>query len=439
MALLHGGRRPSWSDVLLSFSPAWFTVCMGTGAMQQLLFNFPYPSTQSPQWMRNLGFCFWVLDVVLFGIFTVVLVARYMSYPKLMYKSISEFPTCSFLGAIPIAFDTIVEGVISYYGKHDSGKWAAFALFWVAVAMTITVSFGLLLYQMISSRRRRIEDVAGLWLMTAAPVVIVAALGSNMSTQFSEKVNVTVMLVSFLLWTCGLMLVHLVMMCYFWRLVAYGLPSEQLLPSSFLPMAPLSQGASGGLQLSIAFSTYLQSSDFTLTQSTPVQFPAVAVIAVAESVHWAGVLAALALLAYATFWLIEASLAMSYKRPRSFSIGMWSLTFPYASYTSAWALLAKDLRNHGMAGFAAANTVIASLVWLFCAGMTIRNTVFTGQLFIFVAAADGEASLQRRNGVESKRDTEQKETHLMDEMNGNAGGSRTPTQSEHGSGFKLDE
>lgn len=77
--------------------------------------------------------------------------------------------------------------------------------------------------------------------MTVVPVVIVASVGANMSTLFSSGVNVLVIVVSFLLWVCGLILVHFVLLCYFWRLVSYGLPSVQLLPSGFLPLAPLSE------------------------------------------------------------------------------------------------------------------------------------------------------------------------------------------------------
>ena len=61
---------------------------------------------------------------------------------------------------------------------------------------------------------------------------------------------------------------------------------------------------------------------------------------------------------------------------------MWSLTFPYASYTLAWIVLSKDLRDHGMAGFAAANTVVAAVIWLFCAGMTVWKALLTGAMFI---------------------------------------------------------
>lgn len=95
-------------DVLHTFTPAWFTVCMGTGAMQQVLVNFWYPwypifpQESSPQWMRNLGYCFWILDIVLFGLFTFVLFYQWIRIPGSLRKTILDFPSCSYLGAIPI-------------------------------------------------------------------------------------------------------------------------------------------------------------------------------------------------------------------------------------------------------------------------------------------------------------------------------------------------
>ena len=64
-----------WRERILTFNASWFIVPMGTGAHQlthsryyfilltvvpgavtQTLYNFPYPA----QWLRNLGYCFWV-------------------------------------------------------------------------------------------------------------------------------------------------------------------------------------------------------------------------------------------------------------------------------------------------------------------------------------------------------------------------------------------
>jgi hypothetical protein len=54
-------------------------------------------------------------------------------------------------------------GIISYYDYRDSARWAAFAIWWIAVALTLFVSFGLLIVQMMKQEPHSIEDVAGLY------------------------------------------------------------------------------------------------------------------------------------------------------------------------------------------------------------------------------------------------------------------------------------
>lgn len=70
--------------------------------------------------MRNLGYAFWVrakvnlgdwekytdkekiLDVVLFILFSGILVARYTWRPQSFKDTVLDFPGCSYLGAVPI-------------------------------------------------------------------------------------------------------------------------------------------------------------------------------------------------------------------------------------------------------------------------------------------------------------------------------------------------
>lgn len=79
-----------------------------------------------------------------------------------------------------------------------------------------------------------------------------------------------------------------------------------------------------------------------------------------------------------------------------------------------------------MAGFAAAGTVIATLIWLFCAGMTIWKGLLTGEMFL---TSTGNRSARTRSpgqdDIESrKRRVEQKDKdsqNMSDEaVNGSA-------------------
>lgn len=43
-----------------------------------------------------------ILDILLFCFFTVMLAVRYITHPTLINKNITEFPSSSYFGAIPI-------------------------------------------------------------------------------------------------------------------------------------------------------------------------------------------------------------------------------------------------------------------------------------------------------------------------------------------------
>jgi tellurite resistance protein TehA-like permease len=136
---------------------------IGTGTLQQCFVNFPYPVTGASRWLRDIGYCLWILEMVLFGFFSAMLAIRYIGHQILLKKNVTEFPASSFLGAIPISFNTIIQGIISYYDYRTSARWAVFALYWVALVMALMVSVGLVIVQMSHAKPQQLSDVAGIW------------------------------------------------------------------------------------------------------------------------------------------------------------------------------------------------------------------------------------------------------------------------------------
>ena len=57
------------------------------------------------------------------------------------------------------------------------------------------------------------------------------------------------------------------------------------------------------------------------------------------------------------------------------------MVFPWASYANGWAAISRDLRNNGMRGWADTQIVIATILWLFCAGMTVWFGFIKGDMF----------------------------------------------------------
>jgi len=352
--------------------------------MQSYL-NEPYPLTGGPRWLRDIAYVLWITDIVLTGSFLMLLLLRWMMYPWTLRKNLLEFPGNSFLGAIPISINTIIIGIIGFYNHSPSARWVAFGVWWINLVLTLFV--GVVLFVLdttyIAPKTVTLDKIAGVWVMMTVPLFTLAGAGANLSnylTHQSTKAAVAVTVISWLVWGWAILLLTLILAIYLWRLVSHKLPGPMLLATSFLPVAALSQGGYAVWELSIFLGGLIRSG-FGPTQVVTPPLADMIRSATAESVHWAGILIMLAMLGQASVWLVHGTASMLYQRPKNFHVGWWSLVFPWASYANAWAAISRDLRNNGMRGWADTQIVISTILWLFCAGMTVWFGFIKGDMF----------------------------------------------------------
>jgi|ERR1700728_3304340 tellurite resistance protein TehA-like permease len=99
--------------------------------------------------------------MLLFLFFTFMSFLRLTLYPKVAINLISDFLQTSYLGAIPIAFDTIIVGIVIFYGHHQAAAWSAFSLFWVSTFLTTGVVFGSIFVMHHHQGEHELGDVTG--------------------------------------------------------------------------------------------------------------------------------------------------------------------------------------------------------------------------------------------------------------------------------------
>lgn len=343
-----------------------------------------------------------ILEVALFGIFTAFLLTRYIRHPALFKKNCIEFPNSSYLGAIAISWNTITQGMISYYDYRSSAAWASFVMYWVAVVLTLLVSVGIIIVQMSRAKEQSLSDVAGVWVMTTVPAFTTASTAGAILpyvNRESTKCAVAVLVTAYMIWFFAMSLLTFILTVFFFRLIANKLPQQPLLSSSFLPVAALSQGAYAIQRLSIYFATYIQSTGFGPTQVHPPPIPTSTLQATSEVMHWMGIILCLGILGHASFCtsshifpnfrikltlssgVVQATYGMLANAPKQFSIAHWSMVFPLASYANAWCFLSRDLRNDGMRGWAATIVMVSTILWLGCAIFTSYLGFWKGSLF----------------------------------------------------------
>ncbi|SLM36034.1 Voltage-dependent anion channel [Lasallia pustulata] len=393
-----------WEERITNFTPSWFTVNMGTGIVTQLLVNFPYPT----QWLRNLGYCFWILDICLYAMFTVFLVLRYSWYPVLLIKTFNDFSQSNYLGAIAIGFNTIIMGIISYYNYRESAMWVAYGMWWFSVALTLAVSLVAVFVMFVKQEKHELEEITAVWLLSFIPMIVTSATGGALLPYIRYPNNVAVLVVSFLLWSAGESICFIIITIYLWRLTSCNLPTRDAIVSCCIGLGPFGMGAYS-IQLQAVFlSQYIKGAHFAPTQSEPPPLPQETLLATAEGVHWLGIIVALALIGHCTFWFVESFCNIIFRIPKSFNIGFWAFTFPLGVYALGLSNLSKDIRNNGFKGYAAAISVLTVLFWLMCAVGTVYKGFWKGELFYAPGLEDwiydypGEGKRQKKPGEPRK-------------------------------------
>ena len=84
----------------MRFTPSWFSVTMGTGICNSLLFLLPWQSTHTV--FRAIGLAFLILDFFLFAVFAAMTLARYFLYPEIFMAMLSHPVHSLFLGTLPM-------------------------------------------------------------------------------------------------------------------------------------------------------------------------------------------------------------------------------------------------------------------------------------------------------------------------------------------------
>jgi len=152
--------RERWVERVLTFDASWYMVCMGTGILVQLLAsNIPYPG----QWLRTIGYIFWILDICLFVFFTAMALTRLIMFPKVALSVLNDFQQTSYLGAAPIAWETIGTGLVIFYSSHESAAYVAQVFFWIAVVFTLLVTCGGICAMYLKQKNHSLNEVTGAW------------------------------------------------------------------------------------------------------------------------------------------------------------------------------------------------------------------------------------------------------------------------------------
>lgn len=122
---------------------SWFIITMSTGVCAIMLHEVPPP--YDAHWLRILADVFFVLNISLFALFSIITAARYIMYPQILHSVIRHPHQSLFLASFPVGFATIINMMVLACAPAWGKGWAtaAWVLWWIDGILALASYFHL--------------------------------------------------------------------------------------------------------------------------------------------------------------------------------------------------------------------------------------------------------------------------------------------------------
>ncbi|QBK68085.1 TDT family transporter [Acinetobacter johnsonii] len=352
-------------NIIRQFTPNWFTVSMGTGVVALIVSEFPM--LKALTWQLGTGL--WYFNILLFVLFSVLYGLRWAFYSH-EAKQIFQHPSMSlFLGTIPMALATILNGFLKYgqpiYG--DTAVQIAQMLWYVDVVLALLVAWAVP-FAMYRHQEHALQQMTAVWLLPIVACEVAASSGGLLLGHLAADTHaVAILLGSYLLWGVSVLPAFAILTILMLRLVLHKLPEKELAVSSWLALGPIGTAALALL---------------VLGHQAPTLMASLGLAQLGQLFQQAGILASLILLGFGLWWLGIAVLTTLHhaKQDLPFNLGWWGLTFPLGVYTLAILTLAQQLNLAFLYAVGYAFAAILMLLWGLVATKTAQG-FYQGHLF----------------------------------------------------------
>lgn len=352
-------------NLIRQFTPNWFTVSMGTGVVALIVSEFPM--LKAFTWQLGTGL--WYFNILLFVLFSVLYGLRWAFYPH-EANQIFQHPSMSlFLGTIPMALATVLNGFLKYgqpiYG--DTAVQIAQTLWYADVVLALLVAWAVP-FAMYRHQEHALQQMTALWLLPIVACEVAASSGGLLLGHLPADTHaVAILLGSYVLWGVSVLPAFAILTILMLRLVLHKLPEKELAVSSWLALGPIGTAALALL---------------VLGHQAPTLMASLGLAQLGQLFHQAGILASLILLGFGLWWLGIAVLTTLHhaKQDLPFNLGWWGLTFPLGVYTLAILNLAQQLNLAFLYAVGYAFAAILMLLWILVATKTAHG-FYQGHLF----------------------------------------------------------
>ncbi|MFW1799432.1 TDT family transporter [Acinetobacter nematophilus] len=352
-------------DVIRQFTPNWFTMTMGTGVVALILPEFPF--AQGFLW--QMASLLWQFNMLLFITFMTLYVLRWLIYPQEAKQIFSHPAMALFLGAIPMALATILNGFLKYgivlYG--DVAIQIAQLLWFIDVVLAVGIGI-FVPFCMFHKQDHQLHTMTAMWLLPIVACEVAATSGGLLLAHMeASQQAVGILFASYMLWGMSVLPAFGILTILMLRLALHQLPSKELAITGWLALGPIGTGALALLVLGAQAPQVLTLINF---ESLGVFF------------QNAGIVASFILLGFGVWWFAIAVLTTLKHAATElpFNLGWWGLTFPLGVFILAILNLGHQLQVHFIVDIGLAFAAILMMLWVMVMIKTLQG-IYQGNLF----------------------------------------------------------
>jgi C4-dicarboxylate transporter/malic acid transport protein len=357
---------------------------MSTGSLAVVLGNTPNTFTG----LQTIGKIVFIFDLVLFTIFNLCMLARFILVPRKLLGSLHHPVEGLFFGTYWVSVALILNCTY-IYGNTSTGAWLTKALeivYWMYCAAAFLV--GVIQYSLFFRLERlNVGDAVPAWIFPIYPLLVVGTLAGTILPSQPEtpswKIFVGAVLFQGLAWVVSFLLYGL----YMQRLMTSSLPSPTTRPGMYVSVGPAGKSILLAYSLTMEILTtigYTAAGLLSLANQAPSLISANYFTNISvpdgEIVRIIGIMSGLFIILFAYWFFIITTIAVIVgSRSMSFSLNWWAFIFPNAGLTLATIQAGKVLHSEAINGVASALTILLVIMWLVTAVFCIR-AVYLGQV-----------------------------------------------------------
>ena len=242
-------------QIVRHFHMSWFALVMGWGGCALAINGFP-AATEAGGTTKDvfnwIATVVWLWDVAYCVLFSLLLLARILWYPKEFWAMACRPGDFLFFGCVPMGIAVVGMG-FPVFGPNimseHTAHLIALVIFWIDVVLCV-VSMTLPPWLMITKHKYKFETFLATWLLPFVSCVVASALagaiGEHLDTLSQQK---HVMITGYILWGAGMLTAGTIIPVYICKLYLHGLPPAAAGNSVWVVLGPIGQGANAIMML----------------------------------------------------------------------------------------------------------------------------------------------------------------------------------------------